>query len=79
MIYYSGAMFPEYKGSLIIAALGDEALIRVAVDGAKATPKDHWDMGSRMRDIAQAPDGSIWVLEDGGRGSDGRLLRLSKK
>ena len=79
MIHYTGAMFPEYKGSLIIAALGDEALARIALDGATARPTDYWRMGSRMRDIAQAPDGSIWMLEDGGRGSDGRLLRLSKR
>jgi glucose/arabinose dehydrogenase len=32
-----------------------------------------------MRDIAQAPDGSIWVLEDGEKGDGGKLLRLSPK
>ena len=78
MIYYSGAMFPQYRGSLLIAALSGEALIRVAVDGATATAKEQWDMGTRIRDVAQAPDGSIWLLEDGGRGAGGRLLRLAK-
>lgn len=79
MIAYSGAMFPQYRGSLFIAALSDESLIRVAVDGARATAKDQWDMGTRIRDVAQAPDGAIWLLEDGGKGAGGRLLRLTAK
>jgi glucose/arabinose dehydrogenase len=79
MIAYSGAMFPQYKGSLFIAALSDKSLIRVEVAGARATAKDQWDMGSRIRDVAQAPDGAIWVIEDGERGSGGRLLRLTAR
>ncbi len=79
MIAYSGAMFPQYKGSLFIAALSDKSLIRVDVSGTNATAKDQWDMGSRIRDVAQGPDGAIWVIEDGERGSGGRLLRLTAK
>jgi glucose/arabinose dehydrogenase len=36
-------------------------------------------MGTRIRDLAQAPDGAIWALEDGGKGAGGRLLRLTPK
>ena len=79
MIAYSGAMFPQYQGSLFIAALSGQSLIRVAVAGARATAKDQWDMGTRIRDVAQAPDGAIWLLEDGGKGAGGRLLRLTAK
>jgi glucose/arabinose dehydrogenase len=79
MIQYSGAMFPEYKGNLFIGALSGEALIRVVLNGDKATAADQWDMGTRIRDLAQAPDGAIWALEDGGKGAGGRLLRLTPK
>jgi glucose/arabinose dehydrogenase len=79
MIQYSGAMFPEYKDNLFIGALSGEALIRVTLNGDKATAADQWDMGTRIRDLAQAPDGAIWALEDGGKGAGGRLLRLSPK
>nr|WP_295670108.1 PQQ-dependent sugar dehydrogenase [Sphingomonas sp.] len=79
MIYYSGAMFPEYRGSLLIAALSGESLIRITLDGATATAAEQWAMESRIRDVAQAPDGAIWLLEDGGRGAGGKLLRLSRK
>ena len=77
MILYSGSMFPQYKGSLFIAALSDQSLIRVTLDGAVARPADQWKMGARIRDVAQAPDGSIWLLQDGARGSAGALLRLT--
>lgn len=79
MIAYSGAMFPQYRGSLLIAGLSSKALIRVSVNGASAKPADWWNMGTRIRDIGQAPDGAIWVLEDGEKGAGGTLLRLTPK
>jgi glucose/arabinose dehydrogenase len=79
MIVYSGAMFPEYKGNLFIAGLSSKALMRVKLDGAAATPGDQWAMGTRIRDVAQAPDGAIWLLEDGEHGAGGRLIRLTRK
>lgn len=79
MTLYSGAMFPQYRGSLLIAALSGQALLRVTLDGDTATAADHWDMGTRIRDVAQAPDGAIWLLEDGAQGAEGKLLRLTPK
>ena len=77
MIYYSGGMFPQYWGSLLIGTMSTPGLMRVTVNGATAKAAEFWDMGARIRDVAQAPDGSIWLLEDGTRGSDGKLLRLT--
>ena len=74
MIYYSGALYPQYRGSLFIAALSDESLIRVALNGDTANAADQWSMGARIRDVAQAPDGSIWLLKD-----EGKLVRLTPK
>ena len=77
LLYYTGAMFPAWKGSLFMGGLSGKALIRVALDGETARKADQWDMGTRIRDVEQAPDGTLWVLEDGGRGADGRLWRLT--
>jgi glucose/arabinose dehydrogenase len=79
MIYYSGAMFPAWRGSLLIAALSGEAIVRVALDGDKATPAAQWPVGMRVRDLVQAPDGAVWLLEDGEGGTGGRLFRLTPK
>ncbi|MFX8457300.1 PQQ-dependent sugar dehydrogenase, partial [Acinetobacter baumannii] len=55
MIVYSGAMFPHYRGNLLIGALSGEALIRVSVSGDTAKAEEQWAMGARIRDVAQAP------------------------
>ena len=77
MAYYAGSMFPQLNGSLLIAALSGEGVAQVKLDGARATSVAFWAMGMRIRDVAVAPDGAVWLLEDGGRGAEGRLLRLS--
>uniref|UniRef100_UPI0035CA84DB PQQ-dependent sugar dehydrogenase n=1 Tax=uncultured Sphingomonas sp. TaxID=158754 RepID=UPI0035CA84DB len=74
MIAYSGAMFPQYAGNLFIGALSGEALIRVSLAGDTAKAVNQWDFGARIRDVAQAPDGAIWLLED-----EGKLVRLTPK
>lgn len=79
MIHYTGAMFPQLKGSLLIASLSAQGIAQVKVTGGTAKPAAFWTMGERIRDLAQAPDGAIWVLEDGGKGAAGRLLRLTPK
>ena len=73
MIFYSGNAFPKWKGDALIAGLSSKALIRVAIDGDKAREAERWDMGQRIREVEQGPDGSVWLLEDG---PGGRLLKL---
>lgn len=79
MMLYSGKMFPDWRGSLLIAGLSGKAIVRVTLDGDKATPAATYAVGMRVRDLAQAPDGAVWLLEDGERGSGGRLFRLTPK
>jgi aldose sugar dehydrogenase len=73
-IFYSGSMFPEWRGQAIIAALGSGGLVRVAIEGETAREIERVPLGNRIREIVQAEDGAIWVLEDG---DNARLLRLS--
>lgn len=74
LIVYSGNMFPQWKGDAFLGGLSGQALVRVDLDGANARVGDRWDMGERIREVEQGPDGAIYLLEDG----DGaRLLRLT--
>ena len=76
LMFYSGAMFPAWKGSAFAAGLASRALHRIEVDGATAKPAEHWTVGFRVRDVAQAPDGALWLIEDD---SEGGLYRLTPK
>lgn len=76
MIVYSGGMFPQWKGDAFMGALSGEGLVRVDLEGTNARVGDRWDMGERIREVEQGPDGAIYLLEDG---SGGRLLRLTPR
>ncbi|MGB7961881.1 MAG: PQQ-dependent sugar dehydrogenase [Propionicimonas sp.] len=74
LMIYGGEAFGAWQGDAFIGALSGEALIRVDLDATSAAKADQWDLGQRIREVEQAPDGSIWLLEDD---PGGRLLRLS--
>ena len=76
-IFYRGDMFPAWKGQAIIAAMQPAGLVRVAIDGNRATEVARHPMAHRIRDVAEREDGSVWLLEDGKERGGGRLLRLS--
>ncbi len=73
-VFYDGTLWPEWQGDALIAGLKTEALIRVDMQGTQATETDRWDLGRRLREIVEGPDGALWVLEDG---SGARLRRLT--
>jgi glucose/arabinose dehydrogenase len=79
LMVYSGKLWPEWKGDLFIGGLSSQALIRVDVDGTDARKGDQWPMGERIREPEEGPDGAIWLLEDGRRGGQGRLLKLTPR
>ncbi len=75
-IIYSGDLFPQWKGSGFIGGLSSQALVRVSFDGENAREAERFDMGARIREVEQGPDGAVWVLEDG---KNGKLLKLIPK
>ncbi|SMF61623.1 PQQ-dependent sugar dehydrogenase [Allosphingosinicella indica] len=78
LMIYSGDMFPAWKGSAFIGGMNKPGLVRVELNGTEAQKADVFDLdGQRIREIEQGPDGAIYILEDGGRGSKGRLLKLT--
>ena len=73
-LFYSGDMFADWQGQAIIAAMDPAALVLVAIDGTTAREVGRIGFEKRLREVVQAADGAIWVLEDG---EGGRLLRLT--
>jgi glucose/arabinose dehydrogenase len=74
LVIYDGSQFPQWRGNAFIGGLSSQSLVRVQIDGDDAAEAERFDMGRRIREIEQGPDGAIWLLEDGG---DGRLLKLT--
>ncbi len=74
MIFYDGPTFPTWKNSALIGGLSSKAVVRLTVDGDRVTDEERIDMGRRIRDVEQAPDGAILLLSDG---KQGELLRLT--
>ncbi len=76
MIIYTGDQFPAWKGHALIAGLATQAIVDVAIEGEKAREVARHEFDSRLRAIAQGPDGAIWVAQDG---KGARLLKLTAK
>ena len=74
LVIYSGNMFPQWKGDGLIGALSGEVLVHVRIRGDQASKVEEWDMGHRIRFVAEGPDGAVYLLEDE---SGARLLRLT--
>jgi len=69
LTFYNGAMFPAWKGSALIGGMASQTITRVVFDGkGGATPAERWRVGHRVRDVAVAPDGAVWLLEDAATG-----------
>jgi glucose/arabinose dehydrogenase len=65
--------FPQWRGHVLIAAMGAQGLVRVAIDGNRAREVERYNLETRVRAIAEREDGAIFVLADR---EDGRLLQL---
>ena len=75
-VFYQGAMFPGWDGDLLVAGLRDKQLARLVIENDRVVGEERLltDLGERVRDVAVAPDGAVWVITDE---DDGKLVRLS--
>ncbi|MEM9106128.1 MAG: PQQ-dependent sugar dehydrogenase [Pseudomonadota bacterium] len=79
MAVYRGDMFPEWDGDLLVTALKDQLLVRLDRNNAGEIVDEErllQDTYGRLREVKQAPDGSLLVLTDE---SDGAILRISRQ
>lgn len=76
MAFYTGDAFPGWKGSLFVGALVLQHLNRLELDGEKIVREERLleNMRERIRDVRQAPDGSLWLVTDS---RDGKVIKLS--
>jgi glucose/arabinose dehydrogenase len=81
MLFYTGDLFPSWKGSLFIGGLESTNLVRLDLDGNRVKGeerllKDLPPAAERIRDVRQGPDGAIYLATDN---PQGRILKLVPK
>lgn len=84
MMFYTGNLFPAWKGSLFIGGLFSTNLVRLDVKGDRITGeerllRDLQPAPERIRDVRQGPDGAIYVVTNAVTGTPGKILKLVPK
>src|SRR5271163_2340091 len=77
MFYHGTQTFPQWDGNGFVSGMGTMSLNRIIFDGhGGAKTAERWDMGKRIRDVEESPDGSLWMLEDA---NPGALIHVTPK
>ncbi len=90
IMFYNGTLLPQFKGKLLVAALGGKALhmLTFKTDDPATVASRSTVSGvsiGRIRDVVQAPDGSIYISSSNkdGRGTptgnDDQVYRLAPR
>jgi aldose sugar dehydrogenase len=75
MTFYTGDKYAGWKGSAFVGSLTPGALVRLSIERGKVAREERFlgDIGERIRDVQQGPDGLLYVITDA---ENGRILRV---
>jgi glucose/arabinose dehydrogenase len=73
MAFYTGDRFPGWKDNLFVGSLKFGVLVRLELKDERVLSEERLQIGDRVRDVRQGPDGFLYLLTDE---SNGRILRL---
>jgi len=77
MVFYTGKLFPAWRGNLFVGALAGRQLVRLTTGDNKILSEERLLTNTlRFRDVEQGPDGALYLLTDE---DNGKLLKLSPK
>ena len=78
MTFYTGDRYPGWKGSAFVGGMGSRALVRLTIENGRVTREERYlgDLGARIRDVQQGPDGLLYLVTDD---ANGRVLRVVPK
>jgi glucose/arabinose dehydrogenase len=76
MAFYAGDLFPAWRGNLFVGALAGHLVARLELDGERVVKEERLlqQLGERIRDVRQGPDGALYLATDS---SSGRILRVA--
>jgi glucose/arabinose dehydrogenase len=75
LAFYTGDLFADWKGNAFVGGLRGTQLERLVLEGEKVVAHEKLlgDLGERIRDVRQGPDGALWILTDD---AAGKVLRI---
>ncbi|MGG7055312.1 PQQ-dependent sugar dehydrogenase [Nitrosomonas sp. ANs5] len=77
MAFYTGKLFPAWRGNLFVGALAGKQLVRLVTDGERIVQEEQLLKNyARIRDVEQGPDGALYLLTDE---VNGKLIKLVPK
>lgn len=73
---YTGSLFPSWQGDFLVAGLVPGDVRRVDMENGEAANEEilFAELGSRIRQVKMAPDGSLYILTDG---DGGKVIRAT--
>jgi aldose sugar dehydrogenase len=76
MVIYTGDLFAGWNNNFLIGSLTPGGLVRLAMKNGKVAQEERYlgDLRERIRDVRQAPDGSLYLLTDA---RNGQILRIT--
>lgn len=76
MTFYTGDLFPDWKGNILVGSLKPGLLVRLTLKDGKVAREDRYlgELGERIREVQQASDGSLYLLTDS---DTGQVLRVT--
>jgi glucose/arabinose dehydrogenase len=76
LAFYTGNLFPQWKGSVLVGALRGKMLDRLTLNGDKVVSEEPLlvDQNQRIRDVRIGPEGAVYVISD-----EGKLMKITPK
>ena len=79
MAAYDGALFPNWRGALIVGGLVSQGLVVLRMENDRVASEERVSLGSRIRDVKVGPDGAVYALTETRGGGPSRILRVAPK
>jgi glucose/arabinose dehydrogenase len=75
LAFYTGNLFPDWKGNLFVGAMAGQALVRLVLEGERVVAEERLltDLKMRIREVRQGPDGALYIF------AGDALLRITPK
>lgn len=73
MDFYSGEVFEAWQGDMFVGGLRSQRISRLILEDNRVIAEEWLEIGSRVRDVKEGPDGFLYLVTDQ---TDGQVMRI---